>query len=109
MSEVQARLRDEITALKSQLAAYRGIVNQVLAVVLDEPNLEADYNLPPPIEMMPPNGSVDALKIRNWWLKVVEGYERPNTLDHSTHCQRRSGCWECGLCSDCGRYVGAGE
>lgn len=102
-----------ISALQDELVAYKAIVNQVLSVVLDEPKLEEDYSLPPPVEMMPSHlGEVHSLRLQQWWTKMAidhdarkEAAERPQ---HGPGCPS-SACWECGVCANCGRYVGAGE
>ena len=106
-------LRAEVAHLQAQLAPYKAIINQVLAVVMRAPELEADYSLPPPVEMLPPMDEVHAGRLREWWIAMLEGYPGPDTRPkHSSECRNDgapSGCWECGMCSSCGRYVGSGE
>lgn len=109
-SMLQRAQRELIADLQAQLVAYKAIVNQVLAIVLDAPGLEADYAHPPPIELMPDTfGTVDVARLRDWWLRVLEGYAPTIKPSHSRDCETGAACWECGVCGDCGRYVGSGE
>lgn len=111
MSEVQAKLREQVESLTLQLTAYKAIVNQVLAVVLNAPELEADYAHPPPIELMPTDvrDVVHAGLIQNWWLQVTRAYHNTLSVTHGPACEQGATCDMCGMCSDCGRYAGAGE